>query len=149
MKVTINDVRDNCRYIDKDSLSHYQAKDIINLQVNNDSNISNIDTFINVIAALNNFTNNELIVYSYIINNHKDCVITINKAVAKHLAKTNCISLSSITRAVAGLVSKDVINNSIVNGKIVLAEYVVNDNFDITKYLIEDATPKVAIIFIT
>ena len=59
MKVTIADVRDKCRYIDKDSLSHYQAKDIINLQVSNDSNISNIDTFINVIAALNNFTNNQ------------------------------------------------------------------------------------------
>ena len=146
MKITIKDIRSGSVYVDKDNLSHFKGDEIVNLHINtDDKDMKSI--YINVIGYLNNFTSNELIVYKYIINNIVKGVVRINTSAIHRIAKTNYISNSSISRAINSLRDKDIIAPSIKDGNIILTEYVINEDYDISKYDFEDDKPKVIVIF--
>lgn len=156
MDFTINQSKGDLKIIDKDNLIYEDKDSVVNLYCKDFNNLTDIQKVTNIIAILNDFSTNELIVYKYILttiiernnNMSADNVIKFNSYTITNLASKFCISESSIRRAISTLIAKNVIRRRVNNGKFIDTEYILNKEFDTTPILYKDKVNFLTIQFI-
>lgn len=152
MKVVKDDNRSKAVYIDKETVTHVEGNNIFNLKcIDIPGNETwHVKKASDIISNLNGFDCNEQQVYYYIINclvntykiekNYTNDVI-LNNEVINNIADSADVSNSSIRRAIKNLMNKRVISYKIYDNRVVPANYILDDQYNIVKIVCNSTAP--------
>jgi len=146
MNFIIDDNKRELKIIDKDNLIYEDKDSIATIKVNNFNGYNSYDKVTKIIAILNNLDDTEFIIYKYILyniiknNDTYDCtdIIKFNSHTILDISEQYHISNRTIYRAIASLVVKGIIRYNKNNDKIINGEYILNKEYDTTKYFYKD-----------